>query len=321
MLMNSPPEIAREYINSAIYRVHLPLPKLIVQSIYAGFFISCSAICTLACSYCLTGGDGRYYAGLVAPIGVMLCLCLGAELFTANCLLVIPVFCKKISIIDMLINWGITFLCNFLSCLIMAVLMVYGHVTHLFDYALASYLVSFGMERTSLSFGDAFVKGILGNFCLCLAVWLSFGAKDLFSKIAALWTPIALIRACGFEHLVDNMFYIPAALFAYKEYDLAKENLDWGRYFYKNLIPVLLGNLVGGTVLVGFGYWYIYLTPDDCCRKNNENNNVIPLDKNIQITPNTNQNMIDTNPNIVPNNNQNMIIDNQNMLANTNVGN
>ena len=303
--MNSPPEIAKEYIESSIIRLRRPIPKLIIQSIYAGFFISCSALGTLAVSYRLTGGDGRYYAGIISPIGILLCLSLEAELFTANCLLVIPVFCKKISVVDMLINWGISFLGNFIGCLLIALLMVYGHVTHLFDYALASYLVSFGMERTSLSFGDAFVKGILGNFCLCLAIWLSFAAKDFFSKIIALWVPYVLIRICGFENLVANMFYIPGALFAASEYDLPKEKLDWGRYFYKNLIPVLLGNIVGGAVLVGFVYWYLYLTPDDCCSKNN---NIIPIDKNIKIPPNFNPNNLnDTNEAINNNNNQNAV--------------
>ena len=294
MLMNAPPEIAKEYIESAIRRLRLPIPKLVIQSIYAGFFISSGALCSLACSYRLTGGDGRYYSGLVAPIGIMLCLCCDAELFTANNLLIIPLFCKKIFIADMLINWLISFFGNFIGCLIMALLMVYGHVTHLFEYALASYLVSFGEEKCSLSFGDAFVKGILGNFCLCLAVWMSFAAKDLFSKIAALWTPVALMRAVGYEHLVSDMFYIPAALFASYEYDLARNNLNWGKLFYKSIIPVLLGNLIGGAILVGFGYWYIYLTPDNCCDRSDkpQNDNVIPIDNNVQIPPSNNQNII-----------------------------
>ena len=286
MLMNSPPEIAKEYVDSAIRQVHLPIPKLIILSVYAGFFISSGAICSLACSYRLTGGDGRFYGGLVSPIGLMLCLCAGAELFTANCLLVIPLFCRKITIVDMLINWLITFLGNFVGGLLMAVLIVFGHVTHLFDYALASYLVSIGEEKTDLSFGDAFVKGMLCNFCLCLSVWLSFGAKDLFSKIAALWTPFALFNACGYEHLVSNMFYIPGGLFAASEYDLVKDKLSWGRYFYKNLIPVLLGNIAGGAILMGMGYWYIYLTPDSCCKKNNTS---IPIDKNANVPEIQNQ--------------------------------
>ena len=306
--MNSPPEIAKEYLEFAKKQVRLTLPKLIILSIYAGFFISSEAICSLACSYRLTGGVGRFYAGLVGPIGLMLCLCAGAELFTANCLLVIPVFCRQISIIDMLINWGITFLGNFVGGMLMAVLIVYGHVTHLFDYALASYLVTEGIEKTSLSFGDAFVKGILGNFCLCLSIWLSFGAKDLFSKIAALWTPFALLRACGYEHIVSNMFYIPAALMAASEYNLVKDNLSWGRYFYKNLIPVLLGNIIGGAVLMGFGYWYIYLTPDTCCSKNNNINNDNVNNKDIPTYNINNQNEIPPNQNQINNiNDQNVI--------------
>ena len=279
--MNSPPEIAKEYLEFAKKQVRLTLPKLIILSIYAGFFISSGAICSLACSYRLTGGDGRFYAGLVGPIGLMLCLCAGAELFTANCLL----------------------------------LIVYGHVTHLFDYALASYLVTEGIEKTSLSFGDAFVKGILGNFCLCLSIWLSFGAKDLFSKIAALWTPFALLRACGYEHIVSNMFYIPAALMAASEYNLVKDNLSWGRYFYKNLIPVLLGNIIGGAVLMGFGYWYIYLTPDTCCSKNNNINNDNVNNKDIPTYNINNQNEIPPNQNQINN------INNQNMISNAQDGN
>ena len=313
--MNSPPEIAKEYLEFAKKQVRLTLPKLIILSIYAGFFISSGAICSLACSYRLTGGDGRFYAGLVGPIGLMLCLCAGAELFTANCLLVIPVFCRQISIIDMLINWGITFLGNFVGGMLMAVLIVYGHVTHLFDYALASYLVTEGIEKTSLSFGDAFVKGILGNFCLCLSIWLSFGAKDLFSKIAALWTPFALLRACGYEHIVSNMFYIPAALMAASEYNLVKDNLSWGRYFYKNLIPVLLGNIIGGAVLMGFGYWYIYLTPDTFCSKNNNINNDNVNNKDIPTYNINNQNEIPPNQNQINN------INNQNMISNAQDGN
>ena len=83
------------------------------------------------------------------------------------------------------------------------------------------------------------------------------------------------------------MFYIPGALFAASDYDLVKVNLSWGRYFYKNLIPVLLGNLVGGVILMGFGYWYIYLTPDNCC--SNKNNDIIPIDKNVPVPEMNNQ--------------------------------
>ena len=129
--MNSPPEIAREYVEYSMKQVRLPIPKLVILSIYAGFYISSGAICSLACSYRLTGGDGRFYGGLVSPIGLMLCLCAGAELFTGNCLLVIPLFCKKITIVEMLISWGMVYLGNFFGSFLMAILIVYGHVPNL----------------------------------------------------------------------------------------------------------------------------------------------------------------------------------------------
>ena len=163
----------------------------------------------------------------------------------------------------------------------MSLLVVYGHVANLFDYGLANVFVSTATNKTSIGFGDAFVKGILCNFCVCLSVWLSLGAKDLFSKISALWPPILLFIACGFEHCVANMFFIPAGIFASYEYHISRVNLDWGRYFYKNLIPVTLGNICGGAILVGFGYWYIYLTPDSLNSITPIDNSVAPIDNKI----------------------------------------
>lgn len=282
--MNSPPEIANCYMEAGIKKVRLPYLKMFILGIYAGFYIASGAICSLVCSYRMTGGDSRFYSGLVFPIGLMLCLCAGAELFTGNCLLVIPLLCRKISIGEMLISWGIVYLGNFFGGFIMALLIVYGHVTNLFDYGLAQVVLNTAINKTTISFGDAFVKGILCNFFVCLAVWLSFGAKDLFSKIAALWTPILLFIACGYEHCVANMFYIPAGLFASYEYDLPRSKINWGRYFYKNLIPVTLGNICGGAILVGLGYWYIYLTPDI-------NNPLPPIDNKIP-PPNNAQNNV-----------------------------
>ena len=256
--MNSPPEIAKNYIEAGIKKVKLPYLKMFILGIYAGFYIGSGGVCASACSYRMTGGDSRFFSGLVFPIGLMSVLCAGAELFTGNCLLVIPLCCRKITIGEMLISWLIVYFGNFIGSLFLAILIVYGHVTNLFDSGLAQVFVNTAIAKTTISFGDAFVKGILCNFFVCLSVWLSFGAKDLYSKIAALWTPILLFIACGFEHVVANMFYIPAGLFASYEYHLPRPDLNWGRFIYKNLIPVTLGNICGGSILIGFGYWYIY---------------------------------------------------------------
>ena len=270
--MNSPAEIARNYIDIGVKKVKLPYIKMFLLGVYAGLYIASGGICASVCSFRMTGGDSRFYSGLVFPIGLMLVLCAGAELFTGNCLLIIPLCCKKITIGELLISWLIVYIGNFIGGLFMAILIVYGHVTNLFEKNLAQILVNAAIAKTALSFGDAFIKAILCSFFVCLSVWLSFGAKDLFSKIAVLWTPILLIFACGYELVVANMFFIPTGLFASYEYNLPRLNLNWGRYFYKNLIPVTLGNICGGTILVGLGYWYIYLTPDyPCCNNSKEN--------------------------------------------------
>ena len=224
------------------------------------------------CSFHKTGGDSRFYSGLVFPIGLMLVLCAGAELFTGNCLLIIPLCCKKITIGEFLIFWLIVYIGNFIGGLFMAILIVYGHVTNLYEKNLAQILVNTAIAKTTLSFWEAFIKAFLCSIFVCLSVWLSFGAKDFFSKIAAIWTPILLIFACGYELVVANMFFIPAGLFASSEYNLPRPNLNLGRYFYKSLIPVTLGNICGGSILVGLGYWYIYLTPDYSCCNNSKNN-------------------------------------------------
>ena len=263
MYMYSPAEIARNYINIGIKNVKLPYIKMFILGIYAGMFIASGGICSIVCSYRLTGGDGRFISGLVFPIGLMLVLCAGAELFTGNCLLIIPLCCKKITIGEMLISWLIVYIGNFVGGIIMAFFVVYGHVSNLFENSIAQSLVNTATMKTILSFGDAFVKGILCNFMVCLSVWLSFAAKDFFSKMAGLWTPILLFISCGYEHVVANMFYIPAGLFSSYEYNLPRPDLDWGRLFYKNLIPVTLGNICGGVILVGLGYCYVYLTPDN----------------------------------------------------------
>ena len=185
--------------------------------------------------------------------------CAGAELFTGNCLLTIPLLNGNITLIEILLNWLISFVGNFIGAILLSVLVVYGHVPNLFNKTLAQIMILTGTEKTKLGFGEAFVKGLLCNFYNCLAIWVSFGGKELRSVILGLWPPIFLFASVNLEHCVANMHYIPAGLFASYEYGLDRPSLSWGRLFYKNLIPVTLGNIIGGGALVGVVYWYIYL--------------------------------------------------------------
>lgn len=257
--MNSPPEIAKAYCAAGIKKANTPPLKAFILACYAGVFIASGGAVSAIASYNAGDGMSRFMSGLVFPIGLMLVLCAGAELFTGNCLLVIPLFEGKITIGQMLISWLIVYVGNFVGSIFTAVLVVYGHIPDLFKKAIANVLVNTASSKCQLSFGDAFVKGIWCNFFVCLAVWVAFGAKELSSKIMGLWTPILLFIVCGYEHSVANMYFIPAGLFASYEYHIPRVKLNWGRLFYKNLIPVTLGNIVGGSVLVGAGYWFIYL--------------------------------------------------------------
>jgi formate/nitrite transporter len=257
--MNSPAEIANICLGYGINKVRRPLIKTFVLAIIGGFLLGASSLLSNVCSYNYTWGLAHFYFGLVFPIGIMAIYCAGAELFTGNCLLTIPLLNGNITLIEILLNWLISFVGNFIGAILLSVLVVYGHVPNLFNKTLAQIMILTGTEKTKLGFGEAFVKGLLCNFYNCLAIWVSFGGKELRSVILGLWPPIFLFASVNLEHCVANMHYIPAGLFASYEYGLDRPSLSWGRLFYKNLIPVTLGNIIGGGALVGIVYWYIYL--------------------------------------------------------------
>ena len=192
----------------------------------------------------------------------------GSELFTGNCLLSIPLLQREISCGQMLKNWLFVYLGNLIGGLLIAALVVFGHTLSLFGGGLAVSVLSTAAAKCTLSFGDAFIRGILCNFLVCIAVWISFAAKDTAGKIVGLFFPIMMFVLCGFEHSVANMYYIGAGLFAklvpaYAE-AAAAAGVDLtavtvGRFFGSNLLPVTLGNIVGGSVCVGAVYWFSYL--------------------------------------------------------------
>lgn len=146
-----------------------------------------------------------------------------------------------------------------------------AHQAGLFNNGLAASMSALHAGKVSLSFGDAFLRGIACNFLVCIAVWISFAAKQVSSKIIGLFFPIMMFVLCGFEHSVANMYYIAAGIFAkgnaaYLEAATAAgadvSGLTWRAMFTKNLLPVTLGNIIGGAVLVGLAYWFVYLKDD-----------------------------------------------------------
>ncbi len=188
----------------------------------------------------------------------------GSELFTGNCLILIPVLEGRLSPAALAKNLLVVYLGNFLGGLLAAAGAVYSHTFSLFGNGLAAGAVSTAAAKCSLSFGDAFLRGVFCNLLVCLAVWMAMAAKDAAGKVAALFFPIFLFVLCGFEHCIANMYYIPAGLLALGEpayaaaIGEAPAALTWGNFLLVNLLPVTLGNLLGGMALAA-GYWGAYL--------------------------------------------------------------
>ena len=258
--MNSPAEIAKNYVNIGVGKMKLPISKMLVLGILAGMFIAFGGISSQVIAVSIEAPSVAKFAGAaVFPVGLMLVLCAGSELFTGNCLLVIPVLQKKTTVGMMLKSWLFVYIGNFIGSILIALAVTYGHVLNLFDSKLAQSVVSAASGKVSMSFSDALIKAILCNVLVCLAVWVSFAAKELAGKILGLAFPVLAFVLCGFEHSIANMYFVPAGIFASAEYGIAAEGLTWGAFFIKNLLPVTLGNIIGGSCIVGLGYWFCYL--------------------------------------------------------------
>ena len=182
-------------------------------------------------------------AGLIFPAGLIFVVIAGAELFTGNCLMITALLKKKISLSQLLRSWIVVYAGNLAGGIFIAWL-----ISGQLSVPLREYTMKIALNKSSLSFSDAFIRGILCNWLVCLAVSMSFKASDTAGKILVLFFPVWLFVASGFEHSVANMHYIPAGIFAHA-------NIGWDALL-RNLIPVTLGNIVGGAGFVGIFYFF-----------------------------------------------------------------
>ena len=269
-MMNSPAEIAKNYVPIGKGKTTMKASKLFILGILAGMFIAIAGVGASTAFVSIGSASvAKLVGACVFPAGLTLVILAGSELFTGNCLIIISVLEKEATIVGMLRNWVIVYVGNFVGSILVAWGVSACHQLSLFDSALAGATINTAVAKCSMTFGDAFIKGIFCNFLVCLAVWLGFSSKTAAGKIAALFYPIMVFVLSGFEHSVANMFYAPAGLFAMGNPDyLAKATADtakltWGAFFGKNLLPVTLGNIVGGALFVGAVYWFVYLKKDD----------------------------------------------------------
>ncbi len=262
--MNTPAEIAQLYIMVGDGKTARKSWVLFVLACFAGAFIAFGGLGSQIASYGMQSpGLAKFISGVVFPIGLMMVIVAGGELFTGNCLIFISVLSKNTYLSAMLRSWIVVYLGNAVGAMFVAFLANYGHVFDMYDKGLAQAVVSVAEAKVTLPFFDGFAKGILCNFMVCIAVWVSFSTEDIAGKIMALYLPIMLFVICGFEHCIANMYFIPAGLMAKGVYGIDAGNLTWLSFLVKNLLPVTLGNIVGGSILVGGGYWLVYLTQHD----------------------------------------------------------
>ncbi|MEI6222034.1 MAG: formate/nitrite transporter family protein [bacterium] len=257
MAFKSPAEIVATTIASGKNKIQLSIGKLILLGFLAGSYIALGGLLAI-----IVGGgipaikaenpglQKLLFAG-VFPVGLMLVVIAGAELFTGNtATLIPPLLSKTISWKGLLKNWGVVYISNFVGALFVAWAFAYGGKVFAQDPWLSS-VKSIAVAKVSLDFTTLFLKAVACNWLVCLAVWMAIAADDIAGKIIAIWFPIMAFVAMGFEHSIANMFFIPAGMF----YG-ASVNLQ--QFLIGNLLPVTLGNIVGGAVFVGMGYWFVY---------------------------------------------------------------
>lgn len=271
-----PAEIAEKAENAGVAKVNLGVYRMMALAVIAGSFIAFGAVFATTVTTGAAGemsyGVTKFLGGLAFCLGLILVILAGAELFTGNNLVVMAWMGRKITTWQVLRSWAVVYVGNFIGSLLTAVGMFLSQQYSFSSGAVGLNALNIAQGKVQYGFVQAVVLGLFCNALVCLAVWLCMGARTASDKILAIIFPITAFVAAGFEHSVANMYFIPVGLFikagANADFwasigktpaDFAQ--LTWGNFFLTNLLPVTIGNIIGGAVMVGLGYWFIYLRP------------------------------------------------------------
>lgn len=250
----TPKEINEGMVISGKAKAALPLGKMLMLGIFAGMYIGLGAYgFTIITSGAANGFEttlAKFIGAGVFPVGLMLIVFCGAELFTGNCTLTLALFKKEISFGSLLRNLSVVYLANFVGSVLLAWLLfksgLYG------GEAMTAKAIGIAEAKTAIPLWPIIIRAIFCNILVVLAVMMQSGAKDIIGKIFAIWFPIMLFVLAGFEHCVANMFFLPIGLFL-------GADITWSQIIINNLIPVTIGNVIGGALVVPGVYYYTYL--------------------------------------------------------------
>ena len=259
----TPSEIASKVESVGVAKARLSTLQTLMLGVVAGGFIALGALYyTLVISDPqLSFAAARVLGGVVFSLGLILVVVAGAELFTGNNLLVMAWADGKVTTSELLRNWTLVYLANAAGAISFSILVYLSHHADMNNGAVGLAYIKIAAAKTALPFLEAFFKGVLCNLLVCLAVWLALAGHTVTDKILAIIFPISAFVAAGFEHSIANMYFIPLGIFlksnATATVEVDVTTLDWA-HFAGNLIPVTLGNIVGGSVLVALVYYTIY---------------------------------------------------------------
>ncbi len=275
-----PGAVAATQVGIAERKANSPFFNLLVLGILAGCYIALAGSLSTVVTNDLAAhvGDGlsRLVGGLVFSLGLILVVIGGAELFTGNSLMVTGWLEGKVSGRQIARNWLIVYIANFLGAVLIAWFFYLSGIWKMNGGLVGAKAVLTANGKIGLTWTEALVRGILCNWLVCLAVWLAAASKDGISKIFCIVFPITAFVACGFEHSIANMYFIPSGILLKNQAAVlaaaapalgtgpagavsALSNLNWGSFVLKNLIPVTIGNIIGGAIFVGTFYWSVFL--------------------------------------------------------------
>jgi len=243
--------------------------RLSVLGILAGVYIGFGAQLATMVTHDLAGflgvGMAKFMSGAVFSVGLMLVVIAGAELFTGNNLIFLSLLDRQVGTVKLLRNWGIVYFANLAGSLLLVALMYWSGLWKTNNAAVGIAALKIADAKVNLSFLEAFARGILCNWLVCLAVWMAVSARDVVGKIFAVFFPIMAFVASGFEHSIANMYFIPMGLALKWDVITAAgltdtfTNLTVGGMIVRNLIPVTIGNILGGAFFVSTLYWIVYI--------------------------------------------------------------
>ena len=269
MAVLTPKEITENYMAASVGKAASPAWRLFVLGIAAGLLIGLGAVTSSTAAHALTdAGMVRLVSGLIFPIGLIMVILLGTELFTGNALMVTAAIDGRITWGGLARNWALVYLGNFVGAVLLAAGMAFFGQLNIGGGDLAVYTAKVAAAKADLPWGNAFVLGTFCNLMVCIAVYLGNTAQETSGRIMGIYVPIMGFVLAGFEHCVANMYYIPAGIFAnmnaayaglIAEAGINTAALNFGTFITANLIPVTLGNIVGG-VAVGLVMYFCHAT-------------------------------------------------------------